>query len=330
VKVLKEHFNVVSSLDWHPKTNLLLSASVDRGIIVWQMGQDNTEWAPQLGVIKEPRANLDASWNKRGDKFAVASSSGQVYVGKFSSNNNFWVAHPVNAKKPIHKASVTCVRFDPQSSRVVCSGSLDGTVQITSSYYEDLDGSSTAGPFGSVATYGENLMTISSNGWINSIAFSPSAKMVAFVTQDCEINFVDVSDVAGGNKKPKSDKVLHTGNPHLSCIFIDEDKMIVSGFDKVPYCYKNNGGTWKNEKTLDDGISKTRKAKISGNSFLDKKVYFNSDFKLDNSVMLVETDTKHANYINCLKVFASNGDKALIMSTSDVNGYLNFWDVQKL
>lgn len=53
VKVLKEHFNVITSLDWHPKTNLLLSASADRGIIVWEMGKDNTEWQPQLGVIKE-------------------------------------------------------------------------------------------------------------------------------------------------------------------------------------------------------------------------------------------------------------------------------------
>lgn len=128
VKVLKEHFNKILSLDWHPKTNLLLSASADRGIIVWTMGSDNTEWLPQLGVIKEQRANLDGSWNFRGDKFCVGSSSGKVYVGTFSKDNNFWVAHSVVSKKPIHKASVTCVRFDPGSSRVICSASLDGTV----------------------------------------------------------------------------------------------------------------------------------------------------------------------------------------------------------
>lgn len=263
----------------------------------------------------------------RGDKYAVAASSGQVYVGKFSADNNFWVAHAANPKKPIHKASVVCVRFDPQSSRVVCSASLDGTVQITSAYYEDMDKASSAGPFGSVATFGENLLTITCNGWVNSVNFSPSSKTLCYLTQDCEVNFVEVSDVASGNKKPKSEKVLHTGNPHLTSVFIDEDKLIACGFDKVPYFYKLNGGNWKNEKTLDEGVSKTRKAKISGNSFLDKKVYFNSDFKLDNSVMLAETDTKHGNYINCLKVFASNGDKAMLISTSDVNGYLNFWDV---
>lgn len=36
--VLKEHFNVISALDWHPKTNQLLSAGTDRAIIVWQPG----------------------------------------------------------------------------------------------------------------------------------------------------------------------------------------------------------------------------------------------------------------------------------------------------
>jgi actin related protein 2/3 complex subunit 1A/1B len=327
VKVLKEHFNVITSLDWHPKTNLLLSASADRGIIVWEMGKDNTVWLPQLGVIKEQRANLDASWNMRGDKLAVASSSGQVYVGKFSSDNNFWVAHAVNVKKPIHKASVTCVRFDPMSSRVICSASLDGTVQITSSYYEELDAASSAGPFGNVTSYGENLVTITCNGWINSLSFSPSGKALCYVTHDCELNFLDVTEIASGNKKPKSEKLLHTGNPHMSCVYLAEDKLIATGFDKVPILYKNEGGSWKNIKTLDDGILKERATKISGNSFLDKKVYFNSDFKLDNSVMVAETDTKHANYINCLKVYARNGDKVMILSTSDINGYLNFWDV---
>ena len=35
IACLKEHYNVISAMDWHPQTNLLLSCSVDRGIIVW-------------------------------------------------------------------------------------------------------------------------------------------------------------------------------------------------------------------------------------------------------------------------------------------------------
>jgi len=35
VKEIEEHFNVITALDWHPTTNLLLSSSADRGVIVW-------------------------------------------------------------------------------------------------------------------------------------------------------------------------------------------------------------------------------------------------------------------------------------------------------
>lgn len=98
----------------------------------------------------------------------------------------------------------------------------------------------------------------------------------------------------------------------------------------MPFLYAQSGSEWKEVKVLDEGISSTRKAKITGNSFLDKRVYFNSDFKLNTNVEMKETNTKHHNYINCLKVFARDGDKAMVISTSDMNGYLNFWDVSKV
>jgi len=78
-------------------------------------------------MIKEKIANLDGAWNFRGDKFCVGSSSGFLYVGFYNPNNNFWVAYSIQ-KKPTHKASVTSVRFDNLTSRVIVSGALDGMV----------------------------------------------------------------------------------------------------------------------------------------------------------------------------------------------------------
>jgi WD40 repeat protein len=82
IAVLKEHFSLVSALEWHPKTNLLLSASTDRAVIIWNM-DDKGNFMPKMGILRELKANFDASWNTRGDKFAVGSSSGFVYVGSF-------------------------------------------------------------------------------------------------------------------------------------------------------------------------------------------------------------------------------------------------------
>mmetsp|Transcript_8637 Transcript_8637/g.14615 ORF Transcript_8637/g.14615 Transcript_8637/m.14615 type:complete len:125 (+) Transcript_8637:739-1113(+) len=113
-----------------------------------------------------------------------------------------------------------------------------------------------------------------------------------------------VEGLADKKDQLESKKVVHPGNPHLNCIFVKEDTIVACGYDKVPYVYKNQGGEWKETEVLDKGIQNPRKAKITGNSFLDKKYHFNPDLKLGANVEMVEKDTKHSNYINYIKPFA--------------------------
>ena len=117
----------------------------------------------------------------------------------------------------------------------------------------ELDQNSTAGPFGSVTSTGEILLSVSCNGWINFVCFSPSCDTICYGTQDCELNFCNVSDAAGGKSKPKAEKLMLKGNPHLSAIFLTDDKMVGCGFDKVPYLYKKTGNDWKQVNSLDEG-----------------------------------------------------------------------------
>ena len=209
-----------------------------------------------MGMIKEPRANLDARWNKKGDKFVVGSSSGHVSIGTYSEQSNFWVAHPIS-KKPVHKASVVSVCFDI-SGRAIASCSLDGQVFIHSCFDENLDKDSTQGPFGSVTSYGDKLVKLKSSAWANFVTFSPSCKQICYGTQDCELNFADVSEAAGGKSKVKPERVNLRTNPHITGMFLTEDTFVAAGFDKVPYLYKMEGKEWKQVKTLDDGVSKQR------------------------------------------------------------------------
>ena len=51
---------------------------------------------------------------------------------------------------------------------------------------------------------------------------------------------------------------MHKGNPHLSCIFINNNQLIATGFDKIPYLYKKQDGKWVESKILDDGHKKVR------------------------------------------------------------------------
>jgi WD40 repeat protein len=153
-------------------------------------------------------------------------------------------------KKPSHKATVVCCRFDPLSGKVIASAGLDGNVHITSNVCLPADKNETGGPWGSVNDNGETLMTFHSNGWINYIAFSPNATQLCYVTHDCELNFADLSKGKDSSDKDKL-KTFHNGNPHLNCVYISEDTLVACGYDKVPFVYKKGANGWTEDKMLD-------------------------------------------------------------------------------
>ena len=254
-----------------------------------------------MGIIPEKRANTDASWNHRGDKFVVGASSGCIYFGTYNKEQNLWVAHAISKKNP-HKATVLCCRYDPPAGKVVASAGLDGNCVITSNVCK-LDEAETAGPFGSVTEHGQKLMEFHCNGWINHVAFSPNATTVCFVSHDCELNFADTSK---GKDSTDKSKVFHGGNPHMNCVFVNEDTLVACGFDKVPYIYKRTGGEWKEDQCLDGGIKSIKAPSKVGHAIADKKVYFNPDILLANDVEVKETNTKHMNYINAIQLTKPN------------------------
>jgi hypothetical protein len=61
-------------------------------VIVWKEDETTHKFMPQLCQIKELKANLDAAWNMRGDKFCIGAASGHVYVADYDKNFGFWIA----------------------------------------------------------------------------------------------------------------------------------------------------------------------------------------------------------------------------------------------
>lgn len=176
-------------------TGQLISSSTDRGIIVWSHNEQQNRLVPNLCAVKELKSNLSASWNSRGDKFCVGGSSGHVFIGTYNSTLKFWVAPSQTEEpplgKPLHKASIMCVRFDPGSGRVCASASADGSVTITSAFDEELDGAAApgTGPFAGVTDEaGTVLFRLKTNCWNNTLAFSPSGNTLAFACKFANIN----------------------------------------------------------------------------------------------------------------------------------------------
>ena len=246
---------------------------------------------PNLCAIKELKSNLFASWNHRGDKFCVGGSSGHVFVGTFNADLNFWVALSQSDEpplgKPLHKASVTAVRFDPLSGRVCASASADGQVIITSAYKPELD-SDGSGPFAGVTDeIGTIMFRLKTNVWNNTLAWSPSGATLAFASHDCEMHFAEFTAESVSSKtKPASKRVVYNGNPIVTGHFISENTYIGCGYDNVPFAFKKQAdGNWAFSGSLDPGFGRTQAARINNNAFGGRTVFFDN-VQLDASTIM--------------------------------------------
>ncbi len=88
IQVSKLHENLVCSLDWNIKSDLLLTASVDHNIIIWKEDVNIKGLKPQSVIINEPKSIIDASWNTNGNKFCVGTTSGNVFIGNYNEDFN--------------------------------------------------------------------------------------------------------------------------------------------------------------------------------------------------------------------------------------------------
>ena len=123
--------------------------------------------------------------------------------------------------------------------------------------------------------------------------------------------------------------MISKGNPILTGIFVDDSNFIGCGFDNAPLLFKHNGKAWEYSGSLDPGLGKKRASKIGKDAFGVTSVFFDS-IKLDDQIASSAKDTKHQNYINCCKPYAVAGGKVKVLSTSDPNGYINYWDCSSL
>jgi hypothetical protein len=135
---------------------------------------------------------------------------------------------------------------------------------------------------------------------------------------------INEQDVATSTKPKDGDKLHYKGAPIMTGTFISEDSYVGSGYDKTPILFKKIDGAWKFVKMIDDGINKEKKSSIGKDAFGGKTVFFDGP---PADVQMIENDTKHMNFINCQKKFTGSNEKVELISTSDPNGYIHFWDV---
>lgn len=110
----------------------------------------------------------------------------------------------------------------------------------------------------------------------------------------------------------------------MNGMFVNENTYIGCGYDNAPMIFKKAGDNWEFKGSLDDGIKSFREAKISNQAF-ERTALFES-VKADANCTSRPKATKHENYINCTQPFVLDGSgNVTMLSTSDPNGFINYW-----
>ena len=73
LEYLPEHDMRVTSIDWAPKSGMIVTCGEDRNAYVWQQSGPNGSWVPQLVVLRINRAATKVRWSPHENKFAVAT-----------------------------------------------------------------------------------------------------------------------------------------------------------------------------------------------------------------------------------------------------------------
>jgi len=74
-----KHDKAITSIDWAPSSNRIVTASQDRNAYVWSQSPDpltgRMVWKPTLVLLRINRAATFVRWSPNEDKFAVASGA---------------------------------------------------------------------------------------------------------------------------------------------------------------------------------------------------------------------------------------------------------------
>ncbi|KAJ3016067.1 hypothetical protein HKX48_004245 [Thoreauomyces humboldtii] len=311
---LAKHDKLVTSIDWAPDTNRLVTCSQDRNAYVWDWDASQNRWDANLCLLRINRAATHVAWSPRQDKFAVASGARLISVCSFEEENNWWVSKHI--KKPI-RSTITSVAWHPDNV-LLAAGSTDMKARVFSAYIKGVDQPKAIPLWGEKFPFNTLCGEFGSEngGWIHSVAFSPSGDQVAWASHDSTVTVAH-----GPSETPIA--IPTGGLPIVSLIFASETTIVGVGHDCTPILFVNRGNKWEAAGKLDAG---QKKAAASSSAF---KMFQQMDSRAQqtNASPQVELNTTHQNTITSVRPYEGTPDNVTKFSTTGVDGKLVIWDL---
>jgi len=320
-ETLNEHDKLITSIDWAPKSNRIVTCSQDRNAYVWTQVADaqtgETSWKPTLVLLRINRAATFVRWSPNEDKFAVASGARAIAICSFDEENNWWVSRLL--KKPI-RSTVLGLDWHPNNV-LLAAGSADYKARVFSAYIKDVD--SRPGP----TVWGDKLpfnticgeYASPNGGWVHDVAFSPSGDAMAFVSHDSAVSVVYP---AGPGVITIKTSIL----PYVTLTWTAEDSLVAAGHDCQPHVFQGSENGWSLVGSLDS--SKGTHRHTGQRNQIEA---FNRFRQADSRGSQSEEDTEllatvHQNTITNVRAFEGGAGQVTRVSTSGVDGKLVLWD----
>lgn len=311
---LAEHDQVVTGIDWAPKTNRIVTSSQDRNAYVWTF--EGGAWKPNLVILRINRAATHVKWSPLENKFAVASGAKCVSVCYYEDPNSWWVSKHI--KK--HKSTVLKVDWHPNNI-YLATGSTDFKARVFSAYIKETDSKPPPGPFGAKLPFGELLLELdSASGWVHAIKWSPSGNAIAFAGHDSSINFANIQ-----SQPPTVQRIRLPYLPLRELLFLSEHSLVGVGNDANPLLFSgNDNGEWAFASELDPKESAAATKSTTAFDKFKTKVDLGSESTVETKI-----DTVHQNTITSIEPLGAIG-KVGDFSTSGLDGNLVIWRVKTL
>ncbi|OBZ65711.1 Actin-related protein 2/3 complex subunit 1, partial [Grifola frondosa] len=337
-ETLSEHDKLITSIDWAPKSNRIVTSAQDRNAYVWQQTTDpltgKLVWKPTL-VIN--RAATYVRWSPNEDKFAVASGARAIAICSFDPEGDWWVSRLL--KKPI-RSTVLSIDWHPNNV-LLAAGSADMKARVFSAYIKDVDKRPAPTVWGEKLPFNTicGEYTSPTGGWVHAVGFSPSGDVLAFASHDSSISIV----YPGG---PAVYTIKMSTLPLLTLAWTTEDSLVAAGHDCQPFVFSGDQSGWQLVGSLDDpsankasgggrsGFGGAPVGRLSSAAF---NTFRNADSRGISNVPGSPTTassteselfTVHQNTITSVRAYEGAPGAVTKVSTSGVDGKLVVWDVQ--
>ncbi|EGG15428.1 actin related protein 2/3 complex [Cavenderia fasciculata] len=309
--VLAEHDQVVTSIDWAPKTNRILSSSQDRNAYVWTF--KDGQWKPVLVLLRINRAATHVKWSPQENKFAVASGAKLVCICFFEEEHDWWASNHI--KK--HKSTVLKVDWHP-NNLLLATASSDYKVRVFDAYVKKADGR-VQRPYGEVA-FGTPIFEFDQcASWVHALKWSPTGNQLGFSSHDSQLAVADFA-----TNPPTVDKIKLRTLPLTDLLFATENSIVGVGHNTSPILVTKQGSGWTLQGDLDTGSGSAASDNTSARNLFQNKV------DLGESKVDVKLPTVHQNCITNIVSYKQTGGAVSDFSTSGLDGNIVIWKVKPL